>query len=500
MKIVKKIKTILTLTMVILLLSNSFAAVVSDNDGSAFITKAEFDSLKNSFQSQIDSYNANIDNKIDAAISQYLAGIKAEIVETIKTGFVLDGSSNAVIFVGKAKDYNHMANELRSIDTITDFFAGTFATTAYYIQDSYDTFVFDASHEKGESNSFVFVLDKDNKVTTSKKDVLLNITRIYACYSTLHNQKGMVWKEITQTLDLPAVLSNTATAYINTTEARKWGFQNNLVGSGAPSDIYPLGPLSNKLFASNAEPNGLSGYSSSKYGVAWYNDEMASLVDIIKTSDVSITGTDTVPNMHWPNGSNYSIKSFDADHPWSKIASIKKYSDTRLDYTYTYKNRAASGWGSSQGASFTPAVSGYGADFDTVNKSFSNVYYNETSNEWKKKVSYAGGLPLCITKKAGHFEISIKPDAAINIAFTNAQNTTFPTSTSPIIKKGKYKLSTESDWTDFNSNVNLTANLTYNFKIDINSNEELYLTANMSTLDDTVTLTQIGEAKLTVEQ
>ena len=501
MKMVRKFRIILTLIMVIVLISHSFAVVVSDNDGSAFITKAEFDSLKNSFQSQIDSYNANIDSKIDSAISQYLAGIKTEIVETIKTGFVLDGKSNAVIFVGKSNDYNHMSNELRSIDTITDFFAGTFATNAYYIQDSYDTFVFDASYEKGNSNSFVFVLDKDNRVTTSKKNVLLNITRIYACYSTLHNQKGMVWKGITQILDLPEVLSNSSNAYINSTEARKWGFQTAVVGSDKPSDLYPLGPLSNKLFSSNGDAStGTAGYNSSRYAVAWYNDETAVLVDIIKTSDVSITGTDTAPNMHWPNGSNYNVKSFDSDHPWSKITSVKKYSDTAIDYTYTYKNRAASGWCSSQASSFTPAVSGYGADFDTVNKSFSNVYYDETSNEWKKNVSYAGGLPICTAKKEGHFEMSIMSDDDISIAFTNAQNTAFPSSTSPRIKKGKYKLSTESDWTDFDSNIVLTAGLTYDFKIDLNSNEELYLTADMSTLDDTITLTQVGDAKLIMEQ
>ena len=61
--------------MVIILTLNSFAAIVSDNDGAAFITKAEFDSLKNNFQSQINSYNNSIDNKIDGAIASYLAGI-----------------------------------------------------------------------------------------------------------------------------------------------------------------------------------------------------------------------------------------------------------------------------------------------------------------------------------------------------------------------------------------------------------------------------------------
>ena len=71
-------KKALCLIFAFLFSIESFAAVVSDNDGSAFITKAEFDSLKNDFQSQIDSYNINIDNKIDAAIAGYIAGIKVE--------------------------------------------------------------------------------------------------------------------------------------------------------------------------------------------------------------------------------------------------------------------------------------------------------------------------------------------------------------------------------------------------------------------------------------
>lgn len=55
-----------------------YSAVVSDNDGSAFITKAEYDSLKNNFQSQLDQYNTSLDSKIDSAIASYIAGITAE--------------------------------------------------------------------------------------------------------------------------------------------------------------------------------------------------------------------------------------------------------------------------------------------------------------------------------------------------------------------------------------------------------------------------------------
>ena len=73
---IRLIKRLIALFLVLVFCIESFGAVVSDNDGSAFITKAEFDSLKNNFQSQIDQYNTSIDSKIDGAIASYLAGIK----------------------------------------------------------------------------------------------------------------------------------------------------------------------------------------------------------------------------------------------------------------------------------------------------------------------------------------------------------------------------------------------------------------------------------------
>ena len=82
-------KKALCLIFAFLLSINSFAAVVSDNDGSAFITKAEFDSLKNDFQSQLDGYNTSIDAKIDNAIASYLAGISISKEEPRTNNFEL---------------------------------------------------------------------------------------------------------------------------------------------------------------------------------------------------------------------------------------------------------------------------------------------------------------------------------------------------------------------------------------------------------------------------
>ena len=70
------VKKLLALFLVVLMSINSFAAVVSDNDGSAFVTKAEFEGLKSNFAEQIENYNKSIDGKIDGAIASYLAGAK----------------------------------------------------------------------------------------------------------------------------------------------------------------------------------------------------------------------------------------------------------------------------------------------------------------------------------------------------------------------------------------------------------------------------------------
>ena len=77
-KSTKIVKRLLALFLVVLMSINTFGAVVGDNDGAAFITKAEFDSLKNNFQAQIDQYNTSIDSKIDGAIASYLGGISLE--------------------------------------------------------------------------------------------------------------------------------------------------------------------------------------------------------------------------------------------------------------------------------------------------------------------------------------------------------------------------------------------------------------------------------------
>ena len=85
----KTAKRALCLVFAFLLSINSFAAIVSDNDGAAFITKAEFDSMKNNFQKQLNEFNSSIDNKLDGAISSYLSGVKQSKI--VKNNIINEG-------------------------------------------------------------------------------------------------------------------------------------------------------------------------------------------------------------------------------------------------------------------------------------------------------------------------------------------------------------------------------------------------------------------------
>lgn len=85
------VKRIIALFLVVLMSIESFAAVVSDNDGSAFVSKSEFEALKTDFANQINNYQSSIDGKIDGAIASYLAGIKLQ--KTDKYNLVFGGEN-----------------------------------------------------------------------------------------------------------------------------------------------------------------------------------------------------------------------------------------------------------------------------------------------------------------------------------------------------------------------------------------------------------------------
>lgn len=72
------IKKVVAILIVLSMNFNTFAAVGA-NDGSAFVTKAEFDALVNTFNEQMDDYEGSIVSKVDGAIANYLAAQSNEV-------------------------------------------------------------------------------------------------------------------------------------------------------------------------------------------------------------------------------------------------------------------------------------------------------------------------------------------------------------------------------------------------------------------------------------
>ncbi|MBR1453886.1 MAG: hypothetical protein IJ593_04505, partial [Lachnospiraceae bacterium] len=119
----KIVKKLLALFLVVLMSIESFGAIVSDNDGSAFITKAEFDSKVNEFNTEINRYETSIDAKLQGAISSYVEGIRIQDRPTIlydklknvignKAPFFLNGATTGSstltsnVVINKNKNYS----------------------------------------------------------------------------------------------------------------------------------------------------------------------------------------------------------------------------------------------------------------------------------------------------------------------------------------------------------------------------------------------------------
>ena len=101
-KVFKKCKSLAIIFTILAFNINSYATIGA-NDGSAFITKAEFDALVNTFNEQMDTYEDNLVSKIDGAIANYLAGLSSEQTLNLVPYFIRNSGTSAEI-VSRAND------------------------------------------------------------------------------------------------------------------------------------------------------------------------------------------------------------------------------------------------------------------------------------------------------------------------------------------------------------------------------------------------------------
>lgn len=160
----------------ILIVIKSYAAITSDNDGSVFISNAEFDALKSTFQGQLDNYFQNIDSKIDNAIASYLSGIK---VTTEETGtldlyrWMKNFSADEIYYNWKATDA--LFNEKNYIMAYWSICGNLFFTAArYHPADIIDTYTGTYTYKTGKESNLVARYVKNGSksyLTTFEKDL-----------------------------------------------------------------------------------------------------------------------------------------------------------------------------------------------------------------------------------------------------------------------------------------------------------------------------------------
>ena len=93
-KTYKMFTRLIAILSILAMSTNSFAAV-GGNDGSAFVTKAEFDALVNTFNEQMDNYAASLETKVDGAIANYLTSLDS--TQTIALENYIEAAKNANI-------------------------------------------------------------------------------------------------------------------------------------------------------------------------------------------------------------------------------------------------------------------------------------------------------------------------------------------------------------------------------------------------------------------
>ena len=131
-------KRLFCLILIFLLCTDGIAAIVSDNDGAAFITKAEFEAMKSNFRTQINEYSHSIDGKIEGAIASYLAGLQIDREETVEN--LSRAYAPGVLMVNKSFLDNYLKYKYGRCDLTARFIASRYwNNSGFYSEMGYET-------------------------------------------------------------------------------------------------------------------------------------------------------------------------------------------------------------------------------------------------------------------------------------------------------------------------------------------------------------------------
>ena len=512
-KSTKIIKRLLALFLVVLMSINSFAAIVSDNDGSAFVTKAEFEALKTNFAEQIDSYNDSIDRKIDGAIAAYLSGIKIDTKTTVQTGFDYEGGDSKTIkILGRSDSGYNFANEFYTRDLIYVVAIGTYRSSAcFYEQDAYDNWVFKSSLTNGDTDNTYILLNADNTVKKIYKDVKMDCQRCAWFYSATHQSNGITWTNIKLFLVHPTLMFSNNRAFTDDTLQEIYGYGHQRSNTTSNTE-YPNN--TNHWVWTAGSTTGNAGtlvtggdtllLTDMHPQHAMYDNQLARIPTWIKNqTSILITGDEQKDfGLHFSYNGTLALRA--SKENWNEIGMVKQLNTNRVDYNTTaiisYEGGYWAYWASSIAGS--RAVAGYGLKFDQIVDSSgasevnpNKIYYANIKKYWNKDIKYNGGFPVYFAENEGEIDFKLKSDTAKTIIFTDNQQDSMPTISDSHTLQFDYKLSTDSTFTTDVKSLDMVANSTYEFKIKLEKNQVAY--ANIDVGSGIVTLTKVDDAIFT---
>ena len=499
-----------------------FAAAVSDNDGSAFITKAEFDSLKNTFQSQIDSFNTQIDSKIDSAISSYLAGIKVDKTVDVRTAFDIVGeskNSSGEEILSDEKSVHFMAKDVNVANSSNAPYASSivswFGVIGYNAKESYymdtnNSLQAKGTWEEGEKENCVLIND-DGYVEEFITNVQVLENRSMVCQAR-HGSllwAGGVWKDLKITTTEPTeaqvkswTTTTVAPCITHTLETRglifdppgrsgdwNWkagkstwysrtGQRTSYVGNGVPN-IYWLDTYYGIKYTYDETLN-----ANYQWPFGTLNDNLCAVKTKVKDS----SGNETSKG-HYTWGSSvefeeerpFAISTGLGIYSMSQYPEIKQITTNEMDFKGTT------------------------ARLNYELKSPVDYKYSKVKSIWNKDAMLSGGLLLLDTSsiKDGTLEIEFKTDMNNTwLYFRNSQFASKPNEgDTNNIEVEIYNEITDKYEKTYNPKL-ITQNKVYKLKIPVKKGNDIYMGVSVDNQDTgyDVEVSTVGTARITYSE
>lgn len=522
LKFSRKISVCICTTL--LMAIGTFAFTTSDNDGSAFITKAEFDALKSSFQAQLDAYNQGIDSKIDSAIAGYLAGIKVQKTSNVYTGLNLNGNGNEVKFLGKSNVGLNQFNEPYTYDTARITAAKTYSWDYCALKETYHVYIWQASYTNGNKNNFVFWLDGNGRVQGQRQNYQVLYVRNIITYSANYANYGGGWVGLWSNLSFPTADSiETSTDSLSATHV---GFNSNPstgggVGKGKryqyPGQMVyfealdPYGvnagfdTTNNYMYLSNGKDREASGtYVPVPEDYTPWNN--STFTYVTRNGAYSFNGNAVSTVYHWPKGSTDTF--YCVDENFTDIANVVKASPSTFTYTRSQKLNNMPGLSATNYVNLVTIMNGsnkvigedkgYGLKVKTSRKNIKEIYYNNSYNTWQVESPMGNGFLFYYGNSEGVLEFKLKSSEANTKLYfkTSDYATSDDTSTNNMIdyeiKQGTGSFSSTKKFT-------MAKNVEYTIRLNYEKDSKLKLFAIPNADNGSTIITQTGQATFTSE-